>query len=86
MSDKVDQVAKALGDAQFGYVDPIDTPNTWAQSVSMAIEAIKAMRVPTEAMSKAGGEAHSGNEYFSPEEFSREAGAIYDKMIDEALK
>lgn len=45
-----ERVAKAIGDCLYGYVDPNDTPNIWASSVSAAEEALKAMREPTAAM------------------------------------
>ena len=46
----IKEVAKAIGDTVYGYVDENDTPNTWATSMEMARAAIEAMMMPTEAM------------------------------------
>ncbi len=38
-------LAKIIGDAIFGYVDPVDTPNTWGQSMSAAKDVLAAIVV-----------------------------------------
>ena len=43
---RLHRVAKAIGDAVYGYVDPIDTPNTWATALSAAHDALVAADAP----------------------------------------
>lgn len=50
----IKNVAKAIGDTVYGYVDENDTPNTWATSMEMARAAMEAMLEPTESMNFAG--------------------------------
>jgi hypothetical protein len=40
----VERVARAIGDALYGYCDPLDTPNTWGVAMSIARAAIAAMK------------------------------------------
>lgn len=53
-NEMLERVAKSIGDALYGYCDKKDTPNTWSLAMGAAIEAIKAMREPTEKMIKVG--------------------------------
>ena len=43
-------VAGAIGEVAFGFVSPVETPNTWAQSMEMARAALQALREPTEGV------------------------------------
>lgn len=43
---RLHRVAKAIGDAVYGYVDPVDTPNTWATVLSAAHDALAVADVP----------------------------------------
>lgn len=47
---KIEEVAKALGDYLYGYVDAGATPSTWETSMSLAKIAIATVREPTEPM------------------------------------
>jgi hypothetical protein len=44
MNAKIEQMAKAIGDHIYGYVDKIDTPHTWPKCIGIARVAISAMR------------------------------------------
>lgn len=86
--DMVAKVAKALGDHLYGYVDPTETPATWAMSIATARLAIAAMREPTEGMLEAGLLdlcSELPNYEFSSEEKTRALVIILRAMIDAAL-
>ena len=43
----LEKLATAIGSHLYGYVNPDDTPNTWATSVDVARAALEAIRVPS---------------------------------------
>jgi hypothetical protein len=65
--------------------EALDEP-TRAEFMALARAAILALGEPSEEMKKAGGQKHSGNDYFSPEDFPEQAGEIFSAMIDVALE
>lgn len=50
MNEMLQTVAKAIGDALYGYCDPVETPNTWADAICAARAAIESMREPNDQM------------------------------------
>jgi hypothetical protein len=77
MTEMVERIRDILWDAH--WMD-----NSFTDTARAVIEA---MREPTEAMIRAGGNKVSGTPgYFLPDDFVEEAVEIYQAMIDAALK
>lgn len=53
MSELLERVARAIGEAYDGYADPVDTPNNWKAAIHAARLAVEAMREPSPEMTKA---------------------------------
>jgi len=88
----VARVAKAIGEALYGYCDPVDTPNTYSAATTAARAAIAEMRQPTDDMIAVGRDMEferdnptSEYEMIVSYRVDADATAIWQTMIDAAL-
>jgi hypothetical protein len=101
MSEMVERVARALcadaladmppildySTADFAAAKAAVVDERWVEFTHESRIAIEAMREPTEAMIRAGGNKVSGTPgYFLPDDYVEEATEIYQAMIDAALE
>lgn len=86
MSEMVERVAKAIGEEVYGWVDPVETPNTWRSSVSLARTAIAAMRVPDPAMVEGGYAASARCDCMRLHDFVEAWHAMIDAALADAQK
>lgn len=86
MGEMIERVAKAMENrAEVAGVSIHAAALSDEDWLELARGAMEAIREPTEAMAKAGGNIHSGNDYFSQSDFPKEAAEIYRSMIDAEL-